>query len=183
MLNKLTSPLGAAILFIVIAAATFYFSAESPKEVASAEEKASKNAEAAFLFDTELVDKNGKLQSLQQWQGKIIVLNFWATWCEPCREEMPELSALHTAYQDKNLTVIGIALDEVDAIHAFSQENNIEYPLLSAEESGAQISAKLGNDKSALPYTVIIKPDSSIANTYFGRVDKALLDETLLTLF
>jgi len=95
---------------------------------------------------------------------------------------MPELSALHTEYNDKNVVVLGIALDEMDAIKAFTAETPVSYPLFSAEEYGGQLAANLGNDKSALPYTVIIKPDGTIANTYFGRISKVLLEETLLKL-
>lgn len=179
MLKKYITIIAGILLFIAVAFTTAHFVSNqdnaSPPTVSP--------SPTTDFFETSLLDKNGQTQLLKQWQGKIIVLNFWATWCEPCREEMPELTALHTTYQDNNLTVIGIALDEVEAIKAFSEEHNIDYPLLSAEESGAAISAKLGNNKSALPYTVIIKPDGSIANTYFGRVDKALLDETLLKLF
>lgn len=178
MLKKITLSIAGILLFTAIALATAHFVSNQDKTTSP-----SVNSATAALFKKNLPDKNGQVQSLQQWQGNIIVLNFWATWCEPCREEMPELSALHTAYQDKNLTVIGIALDEIEAIKAFSEESHIDYPLLSAEDSGAQIAARLGNNKSALPYTVIIKPDGSIAKTYFGRVDKALLDKTLLTLF
>lgn len=136
----------------------------------------------AELFATTLPDENGTPQALNQWQGKTIVLNFWATWCPPCREEMPELSALNTEYQDKNVIVIGIALDDVKLIKTFTEEHQISYPLLAAEDTGANLAFQLGNNKSALPYTVIIKPDGTIAQTYFGRISKALLEQALLQL-
>ena len=110
------------------------------------------------------------------------VINFWATWCPPCREEMPELSELNTEYQDKNVIVIGIALDEIALIKEFNAENKMSYPLLAAEDTGGNLAANLGNNKSALPYTVIIKPDGTVANTYFGRISKPLLEEALLKL-
>ncbi len=174
MLNKLASPISAILLFICIAAATAYFSS-SPTD-----EQPIPDSPTAALFAMTLPDENGKPQPLNQWQGKTVVLNFWATWCAPCREEMPELSELHTEYQDKNVVVLGIALDETTAIKAFMTETPVSYPLLEAEDTGGQIAASLGNDKSALPYTVIIKPDGSIANTYFGRISKALLEEALV---
>lgn len=176
MLNKLTSPFSAIILFILIAVSTNHLM--SKKTLAQPVSSAS----ATELFDMTLPDENGVPQALSQWRGKIIVLNFWATWCPPCREEMPELSALNTEYQDKNVIVIGIALDEIALIKTFAEENTISYPLLAAEDSGSSLAFKMGNDKSALPYTVIIKPDGSIANTYFGRISKALLEETLVKL-
>ncbi|MFW5432358.1 MAG: TlpA disulfide reductase family protein [Methylophilaceae bacterium] len=176
MLNKLASPLGAILLFIIVAASTAYFKAEKTIE------QPINNSATAALFGTTLPDENGKQQKLNQWQGKMIVLNFWATWCGPCREEMPELSALHTEYLDKNVVVLGIALDKMSAIKEFTAETPVSYPLFAAEDIGGQLAANLGNDKSALPYTIIIKPNGSIANTYFGRISKALLEETLVKL-
>lgn len=176
MLKKLVSPIGAILLFICIAAATSYFKAEK------ATEKPINQSPTNAFFGTTLPDENGQQQKLSQWQGKTVVLNFWATWCAPCREEMPELSELHTSYQDKNIVVLGVALDEIDAIKAFTNETPVSYPLFSAEDIGGQLAANLGNDKSALPYTVIIKPDGTIANTYFGRISKALLEADLAKL-
>ncbi len=177
MLNKLLSPFGAVVLFIIIAASGYYVSEKMDKI-----DNKDVGISTAELFTTTLPDENGVPQALTQWQGKIIVLNFWATWCPPCREEMPELSELNTEYQDKNVIVIGIALDEISLIKEFNAENKMSYPLLSAEDTGGNLAANLGNNKSALPYTVIIKPDGTVANTYFGRISKPLLEEALLKL-
>jgi peroxiredoxin len=78
--------------------------------------------------------------------------------------------------------VLGVAVDDVAAISDFSKETKVSYPLFAADMQGMEIAAKLGNDKDVLPYTVIIKADGSVAKTYFGRVTKPLLEETLLTL-
>lgn len=176
MLKKLVSPLGALILIVLIGLATAFFMSGKPVQ------QQNNQSVTAELFATSLPDENGETQALSQWKGKIIVLNFWATWCPPCREEMPELSALNTEYQDKNVIVIGIALDEIKLIKQFNEENNMSYPLLAAEDTGGNLAFNLGNDKSALPFTVIIKPDGTVANTYFGRISKALLEETLVKL-
>lgn len=176
MLKKLVSPIGALILIVSIALSTVFFMAGNPTE------QKINHSTTAELFATSLPDDNGNPQAISQWKGKIIVLNFWATWCPPCREEMPELSALNTEYQDKNVIVIGIALDEINLIKQFNEENDISYPLLAAEDTGGNLAFNLGNDKSALPFTVIIKPDGTIENTYFGRISKALLEETLVKL-
>lgn len=176
MLKKLVSPIGSIILVVGIALVTLYF--RMPETIVID----TNNAPTQGLFATSMPDENGKQQALKQWQGKIIVLNFWATWCPPCREEMPELSELHTQYQDKNVTVIGIAVDEVALIKEFSEETSISYPILADEENGMTLSASLGNNKGALPYTLIIKPDGTIAKTYLGRVSKSQLEKTLNTL-
>lgn len=134
------------------------------------------------LFAAKFFDISGKPQAISQWKGKIIVVNFWATWCPPCREEMPELSRLQEQYQDRGLVVLGISTDELDKIREFVKENPVSYPLLSGEIDAMNVGLSLGNDKGVLPYTVIIKPDGNIAKTYFGRVNQALLKETLLSL-
>jgi thiol-disulfide isomerase/thioredoxin len=177
MLNKLISPLGAVVLFIIITVSGYFISEKIDKI-----DNNDVGLSTTELFATSLPDENGVPQALNQWQGKIIVLNFWATWCPPCREEMPELSALNTEYQEKNVIVIGIALDEIGLIKEFNVENKVSYPLLAAEDTGANLAANLGNNKSALPYTVIIKQDGTVANTYFGRISKPLLEEALLKL-
>ena len=174
MLKKLASPIGAIILFTCIAVATVYFAAEKTVE------QPINNAKTAAFFALTLPNENNEPQKLSQWQGKVVVLNFWATWCGPCRDEMPELSELHTEFQDKNVVVLGVALDDIEAVKDFTNETPVSYPLFAAEDIASQLAANLGNSKSALPYTVIIQPDGSIANTYFGRISKALLEETLV---
>ncbi|MEY3882783.1 MAG: hypothetical protein RLZZ379_61 [Pseudomonadota bacterium] len=119
--------------------------------------------------------ENGVSQALSQYQGKIIVLNFWATWCSPCREEMPELSQLYEEYKSKNVVVLGVAVDELALVKEFSQATPVSYPLFAAENDGMNLTANLGNDKGILPYTVIIKPDGSVVKTFFGRINKALI--------
>lgn len=142
----------------------------------------SSNKATEALFAATFPDENGQAHALKQYQGKKIVLNFWATWCEPCREEMPELSSLHEEGKDKNIVVLGIAIDDADAIHDFTKETKVSYPLLVADMQGMEIANNLGNDKGVLPYTVIINTDGSVAKTYFGRVTKSMLEENLLKL-
>jgi peroxiredoxin len=134
------------------------------------------------LFAASFPNEKGQQQNLAQYAGKTVVLNFWATWCEPCREEMPELSTLHDTYKDKNLVVLGLAIDDVATIAEFLKETKVSYPLFAAEMQGMEIASNLGNNKGVLPYTVIIKADGSVAKTYFGRITKPLLEETLFKL-
>lgn len=136
----------------------------------------------AALFAATFPNQHNQPQSLKAYQGKTIILNFWATWCEPCREEMPELSALHEAYTNKNVVVLGVAIDDVNAISAFTKETQVAYPLFAADMTGMELASDLGNNKGVLPYTVIIKADGTVHKTYFGRISKALLEKSLLPL-
>jgi len=140
------------------------------------------NLNTSTLYAAHFTDSSGNPQALKQWQGKIVVVNFWATWCPPCREEMPELSRLQDQYRNSGVIVLGIATDDVDKIREFSKEIQVNYPLLAGDMEGMNLAASLGNDKGVLPYTVIIKTDGTVAKTYFGRVNRALLEQTLLPL-
>ncbi|MDP2072419.1 TlpA disulfide reductase family protein [Methylotenera sp.] len=131
------------------------------------------------FFAAKLPNEHGVSQSLSQYKGKIIVLNFWATWCPPCREEMPELSELHTEYKNKNVVVLGMAIDELSLVKEFSDATPVSYPLLADENEGMALASHLGNDKGVLPYTVIINIDGTVANAYFGRINKPLLASSL----
>jgi len=125
---------------------------------------------------------DGQLQPIEQWKGKTIIVNFWATWCPPCLEEMPELSKLHSQYEDQGLIVLGISSDELDKIREFAQKTPVSYPLLSGDLDAMSLSESLGNNKGILPYTAIIAPDGSIVKTYFGLVNQSLLEQTFLPL-
>ena len=139
-------------------------------------------ASTAALYASSFPDANGHVQSMQQWKGKVAVINFWATWCPPCREEMPELSDLQEKYKDQGVVVIGISTDTVDKIRDFVAESPVSYPLLAGDMQAMDLSEQLGNTKSALPYTVIVHADGTIATTYFGRIDTELLEKTLIPL-
>jgi peroxiredoxin len=107
------------------------------------------------------------------------VLNFWATWCEPCREEMPELSNFYVENQSKNVVVLGIAIDEEKAVKAYLKKTKVTYPILVDEDKGVILSKNLGNNEGILPYTVIIDSQGIIQKTILGRVHKDQLDATI----
>lgn len=131
------------------------------------------------LFEANIADENGVKQALSLYKGKIIVLNFWATWCPPCRDEMPELSQLHTEYQAKNVTVLGIAVDEQKAVKEFIAEHPVSYPLLVSEDDGMALGSALGNSEGILPYTVIIDAQGEVNDIHYGRISKQGLKSSL----
>ncbi len=142
-------------------------------------EYSSSNISSRPLFAASLMDAQGKIQHLSQYQGKIIVLNFWATWCPPCREEMPELSQFQQAYKNKNVVVLGIAIDDLDLVKEFLQTSPVTYPILVTENSGMDLSDQLGNDQAVLPYTLIINADGNVVKSHLGRINKQLLETAI----
>jgi len=137
---------------------------------------------SAAFYAASFPDSNGKVQSLDQWRGEILVVNFWATWCPPCREEMPELSKLHEHYQGKGVVVLGIAAEDVAKISEFIKETQVSYPLLAGDMEAMNLGNALGNNKGVLPYTVILDRNGNVAKTFFGQVNHGMLEEALLPL-
>ncbi|MES2261446.1 MAG: redoxin family protein [Pseudomonadota bacterium] len=122
------------------------------------------------LFRQEMKDAKGVQQALAQWKGKALVVNFWAPWCGPCVEEMPELSSLQTESKGKNLQIIGIGIDSPTNIAEFADKHHIAYPVYVAGMSGTELSRQLGNTQGGLPYTVLIGADGQVKKTYLGRL-------------
>lgn len=178
MLKKIVSNLVylAAMLGLGFAIYTYVL---SPKIALNSADSDNSALSTQSLFASQLLNTNGVSQDLSAYKGKIIVLNFWATWCPPCREEMPELSQLHTEYQHKNVVVLGIAVDELALVREFSLATPVSYPLLVSENADMALAEDLGNSQSVLPYTVIIDASGAVTNTYFGRINKSLLESAL----
>jgi thiol-disulfide isomerase/thioredoxin len=129
------------------------------------------------LIDFTLPDLDGKKQSLHQWRGKVIVLNFWATWCPPCREEIPLFTALQKKHPEGDLQVIGVAIDNKTAVMVFRQFMNMNYPVLIGDDEAAlQLVAQYGNRMGSLPYTVIIDRSGSIVARKLGEINQLELE-------
>lgn len=122
------------------------------------------------FFATSLPDQNNQQQSLAKWKGKNLLINFWATWCTPCVQEMPELSALQAGNKVANTQIIGIGIDSAANIQEFSTKYKISYPLYVADTSGSELLRKLGDTAGGLPFSILISPNGQIKKTYLGRL-------------
>ncbi len=131
------------------------------------------------LFNAKLTNENGVIQNFSQYKGKIIVLNFWATWCPPCREEMPELASLYKKYQAQNVVVVGIAAEELATMRQYAIDTPVGYPIVAGDMDAMAIASLLGNAQGALPYTVIINAEGHVASVYLGRISLTKLEATI----
>jgi len=127
-----------------------------------------KAPDAQPLLALSLPDTAGQAQSLSQWKGKVLVVNFWATWCAPCREEMPEFVKAQRELGPKGLQFVGIAIDQRDKVAEFVQELNVNYPALIGGFDVMELSRTLGNRLVALPFTVILDRNGHVAHTQLG---------------
>lgn len=138
--------------------------------------KASDPQAVVQFFAQTLPDADGKPQALSQWKGQLLIVNFWATWCAPCVEEMPELQRVRAEYKTRDVELIGIAIDNADKVRAFRDQLQLQMPLLIAGASGSELSKILGNDVGAVPYTVLINRSGKISKRQLGQVRKGELN-------
>lgn len=165
------------LLLIVVLGSGFRWLYLNRHQFIVADEALPDKAAVSTLWNTVLRDQKGKAYPLAQFKGKPVILNFWATWCEPCRDEMPEISELASAHPE--IAVLGIAIDEAAAVHEFVESTPVFYPLLIAENEGMPLAETLGNNKGVLPYTVIVSAQGEITHIFFGRVNREMLQKAL----
>lgn len=134
------------------------------------------------LMDVAVHDMDGKLVPLSTWKGKVVVLNFWATWCAPCRREIPEFVKLQTELGGKGLQFVGLALDEPKNVAPYLLQVGLNYPSLVGEIDVVELTKSLGNRQAALPYTVILGRDGTVRHAILGGTDDARLRPLLLPL-
>lgn len=133
----------------------------------------------AALFAASFTDPSGERVPIGRFEGKVLLINFWATWCAPCREEIPLLVDLHGAYAGKGVEVVGIALDQLAKIQEFAANFKISYPLLVGDVRAIEILHALGNRAGALPYTVVLSRAGGIAWRKLGQVGPGELEPVL----
>ena len=139
-------------------------------------------AAAASLFELTLADLDGRPQALRQWRGKLLIVNYWATWCEPCREEMPGFSRMQEKYRDKGVQFVGISIDNAAKIAEFQKTTPVSYPLLIGDVGVMENSAALGNTRQALPFTAVFDRQGKLFSTKLGRLAEADLERQLIEL-
>ena len=144
--------------------------ARSPMEATGAGAQAAMEAQVLGVRRPEftLPDLDGRQRSITEWDGKVVALNFWATWCPPCLKEVPEFVSLQDKYQAQGLQFIGIALQKPEEVREFVAEHKVNYPMLAGELEVIKLAEAYGNHVGALPYTVIIDRNGQIAHVKPG---------------
>ena len=130
-----------------------------------------------------LPDLQGKTRKLQEWKGKVILLNFWATWCGPCQTEVPHLIGFQNKYADKGLMIVGVALDAPRKVENFVRSLGINYPILLADPmSESKLLPLWGNSSRGLPFTVVIGRDGHMHYMLNGILDEEGFIDNVLPL-
>jgi len=164
---------GVFLAVAVVAGLTgFYFSRDSL--VAPAAESATRR-----LMTASFSDLVGKPQTLMPWRGKVLVVNFWATWCAPCREEIPALIKVQKQYASNDVKVVGIAIDNVDKVREYAEEMHVDYPLLIAGIETLDVAKDLGNRAGVLPFSVVLDRTGKVVHAHAGKMTEASLGAIL----
>jgi thiol-disulfide isomerase/thioredoxin len=137
---------------------------------------------ATTLFTQSMNDAAGKAQTMGQWKGKPLLVNFWAPWCGPCVKEMPELSTLSGELKSKNIQVVGIGVDTPTNIAEFATKYKIAYPIYVGGMNATDLARAFGNTNGSLPYTVLLGADGKVVKTYLGILKFDELRKDLATL-
>ena len=131
------------------------------------------------LFAASFVDTRGTPASLGRYQGKVMVVNFWATWCAPCREEMPAFKRLQARWADHGVQFIGLSDEEPGRVERFGRDLGINYPLWVGGDGVGNLSRRLGNRLGVLPFTVLVDGQGKVLEAKVGPYSEAVLEARL----
>ena len=129
-----------------------------------------------------LPDTEGMSRSSEEWKGKVLVVNFWATWCPPCLEEIPLFMEFQEAHRAHGLQFVGVALEDAQPVREFEADLGINYPILVAGLSGLSLSSALGNRAGVVPFSVVVDREGRIVFTQPGIFDRSQIQEKVIPL-
>ncbi|MBL8515360.1 MAG: TlpA family protein disulfide reductase [Betaproteobacteria bacterium] len=124
----------------------------------------------AAVLAASFPDLEGRPQSLGQWQGKLLFINFWATWCAPCKEEMPMFDNFFRQNAKNGVQIVGIAADTADKVRLFQAQTPVSYPLLPDAEGAVAFSRRMGNRLGMLPHTLVFSPKGDLLLNKIGQL-------------
>jgi thiol-disulfide isomerase/thioredoxin len=124
-------------------------------------------------------DLTGASKTVGDWHVNVTLVNFWATWCAPCREEIPLFMAMLERYRERGFRVVGVAIDEVEAVNRFRDELLINYPLLILEDNVNTVMRRYGDGMAILPYSVLVDARGNITAKKLGAYEHKELDTLL----
>ena len=148
---------------------------------ARAEDAAAGKSAGAAFYRAAFKDLKDQMATMDRFKGKVVVMYFWATWCVPCRVETPNLVKLNDIYKfkGKDVVVVGLALDNGDKVRQFVKDNGLTYPIFYGGHDAVELGKALGNDQSAIPFTVVIGKDGTLVHTFKGDIPNSELEKII----
>ena len=122
-----------------------------------------------------MMDIEGKVRNIKDWDGQIVLLNFWATWCPPCLKEIPDFIEVQEQLENRGLQIVGVAVDNEEDVRQFASDMEMNYPVMAGETEAIELSQKYGNSIGGLPFSAIIDKNGKVTHTITGELSKERL--------
>jgi thiol-disulfide isomerase/thioredoxin len=164
---------GVAVLAVLAGTALWLGMRTAPTSVGEIEVSPAALLAAGFL------DTDGAATSLGRFQGKVVVVNFWATWCAPCREEMPAFGRLQAKWADRGVQFVGLSAEEPVRVQKFARDLKVGYPLWVGGDAVGALARRLGNHLGVLPFTVVLDRQGHVIARKVGPYNETTLDSQL----
>jgi len=158
---------GAVLLSVALAACT--------RQAPPPDEKPPAASAGGPVYGHSLSDADGKPQALSQWKGKLLVLNFWATWCAPCVAEMPDLDNAQQEFAARNVVIVGVGTEAPARVREFREQHKLHLRLLAGGYDALVLARELGDSQGVLPYTVLVSADGTVLQTQTGPLQPGQL--------
>ncbi|SEP85774.1 Peroxiredoxin [Ectothiorhodospira magna] len=129
--------------------------------------------------DFVLPDMQGQTRTIAEWDQQVVLINFWATWCPPCRKEMPTFVAMQEAHAAAGFTIVAVAIDEPQAVQDFMDTHGVNFPVLIGEDDAMAVAHRYGNRFGSLPYSVLLDREGHIRYIHAGELTQATLEREL----
>ena len=166
---------GTALLALM--AGALFYAARIPLEVQAPPPPQPTQLDVATRPAFSLPDLDGTQRKFSEWDGKHRLINFWATWCAPCRREIPLLKAFQDQHGENGFQVLGIAVDYLEQVSSYAEQTEFNYPILVGQQDAMAVAESSGIEFIGMPFTMFVASDGEYIGAYIGELHQSHLDD------